>query len=337
MSSTTLSPPEWYSRLPRGNSRPTGKGSGSSSSADTKLGQLKRRIENIPKVARGSHLPDNECEALINILHDAMFYDVNAQMVRNHNLLTTTSGLPVLFYAPSSKGMAFPSYIMADAEELYTKWCDRNFEPDMLRGLRMDTQSRSMRMKTDFQRPRKGDVYGHNSLVNGQWWPLQICLVRDGAHSDMQGGISGKTNQGAWSIVLSAGNRESGGVYPNIDKGDILHYCGTDAKQPDGAVTENTKRMIESYQLKKPVRVFRSSKAPNKEWAPDAGFRYDGLYDVDSYTTIDEKTQCHRFKMIRQAGQDPIRNSGPERRPTTQEKEHWLKNQKDQKYIVSDG
>jgi len=41
--------------------------------------------------------------------------------------------------------------------------------------------------------------------------------------------------------------------------------------------------------------------------------------------------------MIRQAGQDSIRNSGPEKRPTTQEKEHWIKTQKDQKYIVSDG
>ena len=100
-------------------------------------------------------------------------------------------------------------------------------------------------------------------------------------------------------------------------------------------MTQNTLLMIQSFQQNKEIRVFRSSKAPNKTWAPEMGFRYDGLYDIESFKIIDQKTKCHRFRMVRQAGQDPIRNSGPEKRPTEQELNNWRKIREEQKFIVN--
>ncbi|GAB7344252.1 hypothetical protein MBLNU457_2130t1 [Dothideomycetes sp. NU457] len=325
--------PEWYERLGKGQTRDRN----TSSTADMKLGQLKSKINEFKREGeRGltTMADPKKYGALIQTLHEAMFYDVSAQLVRNHFLLHSGAGLPVLFDPASSKGMTYPFYIKADAEELYHKWWNKNFKPDLLHDLKLDQKSKSFRIEPGYIKPTEGAAHGNNGLVNGQWWPLQICLVRDGAHSDMQGGISGRTNLGAWSIVLSAGQRESGGVYPNIDEGDVLEYCGTDAKE-NGAVTENTQRMIQSYQQNKEIHVFRSSKAPNKTWAPEMGFRYDGLYDIVSFQIIDQKTKCHRFRMVRQAGQDPIRNSGPEKRPTEQELTAWRKLKSEMKFIVN--
>lgn len=44
-----------------------------------------------------------------------------------------------------------------------------------------------------------------NNLVNGQWRPHRLCLLRDGAHGEVEAGISDQTSQGAHSIVVSAG------------------------------------------------------------------------------------------------------------------------------------
>lgn len=51
--------------------------------------------------------------------------------------------------------------------------------------------------------PRDCRVFGHNGLAVGQWWPLRICALRDGAHGSSQGGIAGNSEVGAWSIVVS--------------------------------------------------------------------------------------------------------------------------------------
>ena len=50
---------------------------------------------------------------------------------------------------------------------------------------------------------RRFDIFGHNGLTVGQWWPLRVCALRDGAHGHIQGGISGNATDGAYSIVVS--------------------------------------------------------------------------------------------------------------------------------------
>ena len=47
------------------------------------------------------------------------------------------------------------------------------------------------------------NVFGHNGLQVGDWWPKWICALRDGAHGHTQGGIYSQLNVGAFSIVVS--------------------------------------------------------------------------------------------------------------------------------------
>lgn len=125
-------------------------------------------------------------------------------------------------------------------------------------------------------------------------------------------------------ILVSGGHS-----YPDIDNGNEVLYCGTDST--DGNVTEYTQRMIESAEGDQPVRLIRSHNL-NSEFAPDHGFRYDGLYDVVSFEQLDDPDstrQRHRFRLVRQPNQDPIRGgAGPERRPTEQEIAEYKKHQR---------
>lgn len=50
---------------------------------------------------------------------------------------------------------------------------------------------------------RPCNVFGHNGLTVGQWWPYRICALRDGAHGATQGGIAGTAQSGAYSVVVS--------------------------------------------------------------------------------------------------------------------------------------
>ena len=51
--------------------------------------------------------------------------------------------------------------------------------------------------------PRNCKIVGNNGLVVGDWWPLRICALRDGAHGAMQAGIAGSSQTGAYSVVVS--------------------------------------------------------------------------------------------------------------------------------------
>ena len=55
---------------------------------------------------------------------------------------------------------------------------------------------------------RDAKVFGHNGLDVGQWWPMQIVALFNGAHGSKIGGISGNSQTGAYSIVTSGGAYE---------------------------------------------------------------------------------------------------------------------------------
>jgi putative restriction endonuclease len=84
------------------------------------------------------------------------------------------------------------------------------------------------------------------------------------------------------SIVLS------GGYADDIDEGELIVYTGEGGRDP------NTQRQISDQQLTRgnlalarnfiegnPVRVNRGSTLDSK-YAPLSGYRYDGLYRIDS-------------------------------------------------------
>lgn len=162
--------------------------------------------------------------------------------------------------------------------------------------------------------------HGNGLLLNGAWWPSQLAALRNGGHGSSQGGITGNPESGAYSVILAGGLDPRGLPYPNQDDGDEVMYCGTDNKDSTNPPSANTRALITSWERRLPVRLFRSQNL-NSPHAPEIGLRYDGLYDVSRFEEMDppdEKRNRHRFKLVRRAGQDPIRSEGPQKRPTKQ-------------------
>ncbi|GAB7366587.1 hypothetical protein MBLNU230_g8573t1 [Neophaeotheca triangularis] len=265
-------------------------------------------------------------------VHDAAFLEVNEKIVRAARILHPAEGLPRLFDPHFDNGVEWPEYLKADAKELHTKWCKRVFDTDLLRGIDLGRPAshpqgfRAEKLKDNYKDRVTGTYFGNGALVNGQWWPTQLCTVRDGAHNAMIAGICGAENEGAWSVIMSGGKDSEGCAYPDKDEGDTVLYCGTDSKT--GEPTEHTRRLLESVN-NHPVRLIRSHNLHGR-YAPEMGFRYDGLYDVVDSRRLDSQAsmrQRHQFKLVRRAGQGEIRAEGNAKRPTKQE----IRAQKDDK------
>jgi SAD/SRA domain len=149
--------------------------------------------------------------------------------------------------------------------------------------------------------------FGSNGIEHGTWWPKQICLVRDGAHGCIQGGIYGNLEDGAFSIIVS------GSSYSGLDEdhGDYLYYS---APKPEEGATSNKRQSTDRAQIlrqslctQKSVRVIRGASKPNK-YAPPVGLRYDGLYTVaeEGAGKTVNGVALAQFKLVRRANQPAI-------------------------------
>lgn len=58
---------------------------------------------------------------------------------------------------------------------------------------------------------RSANVFGHNGLEPGDWFPNQIAALFHGGHGARMAGIHGKVGVGAYSVVVS-------GAYKGVDK-----------------------------------------------------------------------------------------------------------------------
>lgn len=257
-------------------------------------------------------------------------------------MLDNERGLPQLFDDVFAGGVCWPWYLKADAEELYNKWCTNEFETDLYRGIERHNKSKGKtnggtadsltkkELESHSFRLMDTRQHGNGLLLNGAWWPSQLAALRDGGHGSSQGGITGNPESGAYSVIMAGGLDPRGLPYPNQDDGDVVLYCGTDNKDSTNQPSGNTRALITSWENGQPVRLFRSHNL-NSPHAPEIGFRYDGLYDVTSFEEMDppdEKRNRHRFKLVRRAGQDPIRSEGPQKRPTKQEVDEFEKDRK---------
>jgi hypothetical protein len=176
---------------------------------------------------------------------------------------------------------------------------------------------------------RDPKVFGHNGLDVGQWWPMQILALFNGAHGHKMAGIAGNTETGAYSVVTS------GGAYEELDedRGNVLYYSGskshdnTDPKKPFPS-SQGTQSLKASQRTRNPVRVLRAagvgrSKSGNS-WRPTVGVRYDGLYHVQD---MQLKTNMNgglyeQFKLVRLDGQPALDNKA---RPTAREIRDYYK------------
>ena len=156
-----------------------------------------------------------------------------------------------------------------------------------------------------YQRP--ANVFGHNGLKVGDWWPMQICALRDGAHGSLMGGIAGKASLGAYSVIISGGDR-----YEDQDFGHTVWYTGSGKPGEDQSLTIGNQALINSSRTKDPIRVLRTSRAASA-FAPSSGLRYDGLYEVAGYDHVpgSDGHRVYKFKLVRQNNQEDIKLNIP--------------------------
>lgn len=313
-------PPKWYVNTPKLTTRDP-----KDSVADRELQRLVTTINNAAEALKSRLDITKRSEALATVregLHNVIFMHARGPLLKRHRMLDNVHGLPKIFDSNFNGGLAWPFDIKADAEELYNKWCREIFETDIMRGIEFGKGGESTKNNNGSVKPEcriNARRHGNGDLLNGQWWPFQICAYRDGAHGVTQGGVYGSEDDGVYSCILSSGKGEYG-TYPNEDYGNKVLYCGTDNKAAQPSTI--TKSLLASVG-KKPVRLIRSHNLGSK-YAPRVGFRYDGLYKITDWEVLDPALQRHRFTLIRVPGQDPIRGgSGPERRPTAQEEAQY--------------
>lgn len=159
---------------------------------------------------------------------------------------------------------------------------------------------------------RAGSAYGCNGLAVGAWFPYQIVALSHGAHGSTQAGISGNTNTGAYSIVVS-------GHYDDLDEdhGNTIYYSGsnshdnTDPQAPPRS-SKGTQALHASIRTQRPVRVLRASSGPSV-WAPTEGLRYDGLYKIVAvdYPKNRKGGMYEQFKLVREHDQQEIDTDRP--------------------------
>ncbi len=255
-------------------------------------------------------------------IHDMGFYAFLTGVLVRKSKVLEDNGLEAII---DNQALHYPWDIRADALALYRKWRTGVIDPHLLRGI--DTKQGTAKngrkcvsrsLDPTFIGRKSCNYTGEGNLVNGQWWPLQICAMRDGAHGELEAGIHGQPGQWAYSIVLS------GGGYSNVDEGNLVKYCGTSGT--GGEPTAGTKLMKKSFEERREIRVLRSaSLGPNNAYRPSKGLRYDGVYKISDYEVVDADTAMHRFTLRRRQNQDLIRCSGVEKRPTDEELSEYSK------------
>lgn len=123
-----------------------------------------------------------------------------------------------------------------------------------------------------------GDIPG---VVVGTAFADRKALAAARIHRPLVAGISGSAQEGADSIVMS------GGYEDDEDLGDTVIYTGhggndssTGKQVGDQRWTRGNLAMRRSQTEGLPIRVVRGHNLDSK-FAPDSGYRYDGLYFVD--------------------------------------------------------
>ncbi|XP_053228890.1 E3 ubiquitin-protein ligase UHRF1 [Podarcis raffonei] len=138
----------------------------------------------------------------------------------------------------------------------------------------------------------------------GTMWKFRVQVSESGVHRPHVAGIHGRSNDGAYSLVLA------GGYEDDIDHGNSFTYTGSGGRDLSGnkrtaeqscdqkltnmnrALALNCSAPIndkegseaKDWRAGKPVRVVRNAKGGrHSKYAPKEGNRYDGIYKVVKY------------------------------------------------------
>uniref|UniRef100_A0A8C2F6F0 E3 ubiquitin-protein ligase UHRF n=1 Tax=Cyprinus carpio TaxID=7962 RepID=A0A8C2F6F0_CYPCA len=138
----------------------------------------------------------------------------------------------------------------------------------------------------------------------GTLWKFRVQVSESGIHRPHVAGIHGRSNDGAYALVLA------GGYEDDVDDGNEFTYTGSGGRDLSGnkrtaeqscdqkltnmnralalncnaAVNEKEGAEAKDWKAGKPVRVVRSSKGrKHSKFCPEDGNRYDGIYKVVKY------------------------------------------------------
>ena len=180
--------PKWYMNIKHtgfGMKQWSKKNDPSERQAVTALLSMKDCIERCEK-GRGAQLAKFLDELRDQVHKAEVTLKVNKFVLRKAGILGDTGLVRIL------KGANFPWDLREDARQLYTRWCAQIFELDLLRGIIQgkdkDRNADSIDAAWRAKYSPSCKYYGEGDLVLGQWWPTQLCTVRDGAHGSAQGG-----------------------------------------------------------------------------------------------------------------------------------------------------
>lgn len=187
------------------------------------LEHVKQLIKHCIDAAKNNGDTEKWFSQLRTNIHDMEGYRWVTPVLVKKSKVLENEGIPQIFDGPDSH--LFPWDISADAQSLWGRWMSGDIDGFILRGIVITkTVSDAGKKRTTYSiedpYPARisGNVPGKNYLMNGRWWPLRICALRDGAHGAMEAGISGQAEKGAYSIVLSDGKVSE---YPNEDHGEV--------------------------------------------------------------------------------------------------------------------
>jgi len=139
----------------------------------------------------------------------------------------------------------------------------------------------------------------------GRIWETRMACCADGVQRPTVAGIHAGP-EGAYSISLA------GGYEDDVDLGDCFTYTGeggralkgtkanpknlrTAPQSKDQTLTRGNLALSLNITSRKPVRVIRGAKC-NNEFAPEYGYRYDGMYTVEKYWSCIGKSGFKVFK-----------------------------------------
>ncbi len=153
-----------------------------------------------------------------------------------------------------------------------------------------------------------GEIHG---IYEGATFSSYLELNKAQIHTPTQAGISGSQKEGADSIVIS------GGYEDDQDFGDEIVYTGHGGRDGSGkqiadqTLTRGNLALAKNEIDGHPIRVIRGAHKGNP-FAPSSGYRYDGLYRVDSHWSETGKSgfKMYRFRLLK------LNNALPPRAPT---------------------
>lgn len=147
----------------------------------------------------------------------------------------------------------------------------------------------------------------------GSIFASRAAVAQVGVHVQHMRGIAGSQADGADSIVVS------GGYEDDEDNGDTIIYTGhggNDASSKkqiaDQTMTAGNRALAVSADRGLPVRVIRGA-GGDPAYSPSSGFRYDGLYYVDSYWQETGKSgfSVCRFRLVAEPQANAATNPTP--------------------------